>query len=365
MLRRYVVLEVLAPFAAWTAFLCVLFFVMAFLKGTEVLLGSAVTLGDFARFALYLSPGFLVQALPIAFLLALLLGLGRLTEDRELRAMQALGISPATLLRGPLWLGAALSAVMALLMATLQPWGQSMVRWAANDIIRRNLMSDVKPGVFHEEVLGFTLYAEDVAPDGRWRHVLVQDGRDPARPMLLVAREGRVRATEWIDAVAFDLSRGSVHRAARGSDEYATVAFEEASLRASIGEAFLQKNQFRTAREEQTPGQLVEAAWRAREAGEDPRPFEVTLHWRLGQMLMPLAFAFLGAPLAVLRRGGRAWGFLFTLGGYVGFYLLARLSVQLADAGRLMPALAGQLPNLVFIAAGLLFLRRVVRQGAA
>ena len=39
---------------------------------------------------LYLAPHFLVMALPIAFLLAILLGLGRLAEDRELTALQAL-----------------------------------------------------------------------------------------------------------------------------------------------------------------------------------------------------------------------------------------------------------------------------------
>lgn len=365
MLRRYVVREVLAPFFAWTAFLCVMFFVMAFLKGTEVLLGSAVTLGDFARFGLYLLPQFLVQAIPIAFLLAILLGLGRLADDGELRAMQALGVSPAVLLRGPVLIGAALTGVLAALMASAQPWGQSMVRDAANDIIRRNLMNDVKSGVFHEEVLGFTLYAEEVAPGGQWSHVLVHDGRDPEQPLLVVAKAGRVRPTEWRDAINFELDDGSVHRPSRSSDEYATVGFEHATIRAGIAEAFHQKNQFNTAREEKSPGELVDAAADARRRGESALPFEVTLHWRLGQMLMPLAFAFLGAPLAILRRAGRAWGFLFTLAGYVGFYLVARAAVQLGDAGTVPPVIAGQLPNAVFIGAGLAAMAWVVRRGAA
>lgn len=365
LLRTYVVREVLAPFFAWTAFLCVMFFVMAFLKGTEVLLGSAVTLGDFARFATYLVPQFLVQAVPIAFLLAILLGLGRLAEDGELRAMQALGVSPAVLLRGPVLLGVALAGVLALLMSTAQPWGQTMVRVAAQDIIRRNLMNDIKSGTFHEEVLGFTLYAEQVGEGGEWSHVLLHDGRDADQPLLVVARAGRVAPTQWHDAVNFELEDGSVHRPSRSSDAYATVGFEHATLRAGIAEAFLQKNQFQTAREERSPGELLDAARDAERRGESPRPFEVTFHWRLGQMLMPLAFAFLGAPLAILRRAGRAWGFLFTLAGYVGFYLVARVAVQLGDAGTVPPAVAGQLPNVLFIGAGLAAMAWVVRRGAA
>jgi len=365
MLRRYVALEIVVPFAAWMALLCVLLFVMAFMRGSEILLGSAVTLGDFARFTLYLLPSFLVQALPIAFLLAILLGLGRLVEDRELRAMQALGVSPGALFGAPVALGVVLSAALAVLMASLQPWGQSMVRWAANDIIRRNLMHDVKPGLFHEELLGFTLYVEDATPDGRWRHVMVHDGRDPRQPLLVLAKAGGVRGTEWSDAVAFELSDGRIHRAGTEPGSYEALSFAHASLRAGIGESLYRKNQFQTSREEQTPGELLEAIADADGEGEDSRPLRVTFHWRLGQMLMPLAFAFLGAPLAILRRGGRGAGVLFTLVGYAAYYVVARLAVQLADAGALWPPLAGQVANALFLALGAWLMWRVARKGGA
>ena len=74
--------------------------------------------------------------------------------------------------------------------------------------------------------------------------------------------------------------------------------------------------------------------------------------------------ALLGTPLAIGRRqGGRAWGYLLTLGGYVLFYLLMRLFEQLAQQGQLPVALAGQLTNLLFCAAGLVAMYRVNRSG--
>jgi lipopolysaccharide export system permease protein len=367
MIQRSLVREVALPFLAWTGLLCALLFVTTFLKGSEVLLGSAVTPWDFARFLLYLSPQFLVQALPSAFLLALQLGLGRLAEDGELGALQALGVSPATLARGPLAMGAALSVLLAVLMSTAQPWGQLRVRLTANDIIRRNLMQDLKPGVLHEEVQGFTVFAGAIEPSGAWRQVMLHDERDPERPLLVLAARGGVRVSGGDDGLDFELEQGVIHRAApSGGDDYATLAFRQATLRAGLGEAYLQKNQFHTAREEQTPAELLEAAREAEGRQESPRPWLVTLHWRLGQMLMPLSFAALGTPLAMgRRRGGRGLGVLLTLLGYLGFYVLARLAVQLADAGSLPPALAGQLPNLAFIGAGLLLLRASARRGVA
>ncbi|MBL9037181.1 MAG: LptF/LptG family permease, partial [Archangium sp.] len=146
MLRRYLWKEILTPFLAWSALLCVLLFVMAFLRGTDFLLGSAVTVGDYARFLSALLPQFLVQAIPIALMLSILTGLGRLSEDRELIAMQALGIAPSAFMWAPLALGLALSGVLAVLASTLQPWGMATLRQVAQDIIRRNLVTDIRSG---------------------------------------------------------------------------------------------------------------------------------------------------------------------------------------------------------------------------
>lgn len=365
MLRRYLFRELGAPLLAWTGFLFLMFFVIAFLRGTEVLLGSGVTALDVASFAAYLTPQFLVQALPIALLLALLLGLGRLSEDGELKALQSLGVSPRAFFAAPLLLGLAITGALVLLAFTLQPWGMASVRKAGNDILRRNLMSDVKAGVFHEEVTGFTLYAEQVEPGGRWRHVLLFDGRDQQSPLLVVAKAGGVRPAIWEDALAFDLEAGSIHRATRSTDEYVTIDFERGTFRAAVGDSF-RRNRLMSPREEWTPLELYRAAGEAEARGESPLPLAVSFHWRLGQLLMPLAFALFGAPLALVRRGsGRARGFLLTLAGFVAYYLLARTGVQLGEKGQLPVLLAGQLANLAFTAAGLALMWLVGKRGVA
>ncbi len=366
MLRRYLIREIVAPFFAWAALLCVLLFVMSFLRGSDFLLGSAVTLGDFARFALSLAPQFAVQAIPIALLLAILLGLGRLSEDRELTAMQALGVAPSVFFRAPLVLGVVLSGVLAALAFTLQPWGMASLRTVAQDIIRRNVVNDIRSGTFHEEVAGFTLYAEQVAPGNRWSNVLLFDARDPQAPVLAVAERGEVVTDDAISSVIFNLHNGSVHRAARATADYTTLAFEGGSFRADVGEAFFQKNNFRSTSEEQTPFDMERAIEQARARGEPTVRLESQFHWRLGQLVMPFAFACLGTPLALSRRGGgRGRGFLLTLFGYVAFYLLARMSVQVGESGAMPVWLAGQMPNLVFVAVGLGLMRWVDRRGTA
>jgi lipopolysaccharide export system permease protein len=366
MLRRYLIREMVAPFFAWAALLFVLFFVMAFLRGTDFLLGSAVTVTDFARFTLSLAPQFVVQAIPIALLLAILLGLGRLSEDRELVAMQALGMPPSMFFLAPVVLGLMLSGVMAGLAFTLQPWGMKSLRSVAQDIIRRNLVSDIRAGTFHEEVPGFTLYAEKIDPGNQWSNVLLFDGRDPNSPVLAVAEQGHVGANDSLASVVFDLSNGSVHRATHATADYTTLEFEQGSFRADVGETFFQKNTFRSTNEEHSPAELQHDIQLARARGEPTNRLESDLHWRFGQLLMPFAFSCVGTPLALSRRrGGRARGFLLTLAAYVGFYLMANTAKHLADSGAISPWLSGQLANLLFVGTGCALMAWVNRRGAS
>ncbi|MEW5743520.1 MAG: LptF/LptG family permease [Myxococcota bacterium] len=365
MLRRYVLRELVAPLAAWTAFLGFTFLMVAFLKGTDVLLGSAVEWVDLVRMLGYLVPQLLVQAVPVAFLLAMLLGLGRLAEDGELKAMQALGVSPRRFFQPALVLGVALAGVQTLLAFTAQPWGMAAASAEANEIIRRNLMNDIKPGVFHEEVKDFTFYAAEDGPDGGWSGVMLFDARDPNTPLLLLAQSGRVKPAGATDDLAFELREGSIHQSRLATGEYSMLAFERAEVLAGLSEARLLQNRFSSAFEEVTPLELRAMGVRAASEGKLALPFETAFHWRLGQLLMPLAFALLGAPLAVVRRGGRAWGFVFTLFAFAAYYALARSGAQAAVTGKVPPLLGGQVANLVFLVVGVALMWRISRKGAA
>jgi lipopolysaccharide export system permease protein len=216
--------------------------------------------------------------------------------------------------------------------------------------------------VFQDQVQGITLYAGTVEAPGEWRDVMVYDERQPATPMLLLAQRGTVAPGGADKALTLELERGQLFRA--GAEGDARVQFEHGALTLGVEETVFQKNRFRAVRDELTPFEMLDAAKAARDAGAEWLPLEVGAFWKLGQVLMPLAFAFLGVPLGLLRRtSGRARGVMATLLGYVAFYLLARASVSFGERGALAPLLAGQLPNLVFVAGGLVALAWAERRG--
>lgn len=361
LLARYVLKEVAVPLLNWVVFFFFLFLAMSFLRGTELLLGSAVGAADLLGFVLYLTPHFLQQAMPIAFLLAILLGLGRLAEDGELTAMRAVGVGPWRLLAWPMSLGVGLGLLSLAAAFTVEPWGMRAVTRNANELIKRNVMGDVRPGVFYDDIPNFVLYVERVVPGAGWENVLIHDSRDNASPQLLLARKGRLEPEGEGDAVRMLLEGGNLHRThPEATDDYAVADFARGQMLLSV-EGAMGKNTLRRPHEELTPGELLDAA----QASDQPLPFLVTFHGRLGRAVMPLAFALLATALAFgsTRGSRRGRGFLLCLLGYVLYYVLMQVGAGLGAKGHLPPVVAGQLANVVFFGLGLVAMLRAAREG--
>src|SRR5262245_59639168 len=85
------------------------------LQLNEVVFSSEITLRDLGRMTVAFAPHFLVMAVPLAYMLGLQLGLGRLAADRELLALSAAGQSPLRLYRVPCSIALALALCVAAL----------------------------------------------------------------------------------------------------------------------------------------------------------------------------------------------------------------------------------------------------------
>lgn len=367
LLVRYLLKELLVPLCAWVAFIFVLLVVLQFLRSTEVLLGSSVTLLDLGRVMALISPHFLVMALPIGFLLAIALGFGRLAEDREIVAFSALGVSPLSLLSVALLLGAALGALNFALVSTVEPWGLRAVKVAVADVVKKNVIGDVKSGQFYEDINQFTLYAQSVDKQNKnWRNVLIHDDRDPAAPLLVLAREGTVNTAIGGASVRLSLSDGVVHLANRSTADYTLIDFERGDINVGVESSIGSRTRMGWPREESTPMDLWREVKDLRARGDDAKGPLIALNQRVGHAFTPLAFALLGAPLSMTRRqGSRAKGLIVTMFGYVGYYVLNRFAESLAVKGAVTPMLAGQLANLTFAIVGALLFWRIARVGAA
>ncbi|MBI5543760.1 MAG: LptF/LptG family permease [Deltaproteobacteria bacterium] len=366
-LDRYLALEIVGPFAAALSFLFGLLLAMQLLRGIDVMLGSAVRPVDLARVLGYLAPHFLAMAMPVSYLFALLLAVGRWSEDREVTALAASGVAPWRLWVAPLGLALLISAAGIAMGRGPEPHGLAALRLHVNNLIKRNMAGDVKPGVFYDTLNAITLYSQGVSPKTRrFSNVLLADERDPDASLLVLARNGYVDPHGGGGTLRFVLGDGEIHRSAASAEDYAVLTFQHATLNIGVTDDLLRRNQFGRPREELTPGELGERAERAEREGQaaEARSLRVAEARRTAGPLATVAFALCGVPLAMRRRqGSRALGAVATLAAYVGYYVVARAAEVAAEQGRLPALLAAHLANLLFVAIGIALLRRAARVG--
>ena len=326
-----------------------LLIVMQLLQLNEVLFGSGFEPLGVLRIAGYLFPHFGVIAVPLAFLLAIMLGLGRLSEDNEIVALAALGRSPFMLYVIPLLLSAVLGGVVGFFVFKAEPWGLRGVHRQLNELIKRNVAGDVIPGTFSEDIPGFTLFIDGAdEARGEWRHVLVQDSSEEGAPLLLLAKTGSVQS-EGADAILrLDLKDGELHRAGK-DDAYTHGRFESATVALGVSDFLRRNNRFIRPAGEMSSAELLRAAAQARAAGLETqaRALMTAYHGRLAALLTCLVFGLIAVPLAMSGRGARGRSFVATVFAFAAYYFFQTIAAGQAETGRVSPLLAAWAPNIV------------------
>ena len=363
LLDRYLAREILLPFAAGLVFLTQLLLATQVFARAEVLFGSGVSLGDVAAVTLALLPHFVGYVLPIAFLLGATVGVARLAEDREVIALGAAGVSPLRLVRVPVLLGLAVGALGVWSALWLEPTTLGAARTRLNEIVKKNVRSDVRAGTFFDGIPGYTVYAERVS-GGEWENVLLHDRSNPDTPVLALASGGRLEPVGAGQEMRLALDAGEIHREDLASADYLVATFRRATLTIGLGSALTDRGNVGVA----NALTLAEAMERARPAPgrrpEDLRRAAAALQRRIAAPLAVIPFALLAVPLGASRRGGRAFAVGATLFAVLGQYLLLRGGEVLAVSGVLPPALALQIPLIVLGALALALLALLARRGA-
>src|SRR4051794_18534492 len=179
----------------------------------EALVAKGVPWGIAVRMMLTLIPQALGLTIPMALLVGLLIGLGRMSGDREAVALLACGVSPYRLLRPVLFLAAAAGAAHLYVMIRAIPDANQTFRQLSYEVISKKVENDIRPQVFFEEFPNWVLYARDVPQGGSgWKDVLVANTSKPEAPELYLARRGRLvlnRAEQTVVLVLEDGTRYS------------------------------------------------------------------------------------------------------------------------------------------------------------
>jgi lipopolysaccharide export system permease protein len=361
--------EVLTP--ALSALLVATFLLLTtqILRVGEAAFGYGLGLGDFLAILALLLPRFFVFTLPLAVLVGVLAGLGRLAADRELLAWRAAGLSPGRLWPAPVLIGLLASG----LTLTLTSWGEPRALEGLTGrlatVVERNLAAGLEPGVIHQDIPGVVLHARDRQADGTLGEVFLHMDLD-AGQATLAARRARLESTGG-RGLRLALEDGEMVRRsggdAKGQDAPGLdrIRFQSASVALDVAETVTRRARFIGSLDVLTLGDLRRRMHDGPNAWERQRA-AVAFHRRLAMPFACLSLAVLGLGMALfaaapgVRRKGA--GFVGGIGAMVAYYLLVRVAENLAVSGVAHPALLLWTPNALFLVAGVALLLGAVRR---
>ena len=355
---RYVIREVIGPFLIGLIVFTFILIIPFLIQYAEQFISKGVPMVVVAQIMATLLPSSLGLTIPMALLLGLLVGFGRLSADREFVAMQACGVSLQRLMR-PVGLLASLAcAATAYMMLVAMPNANQSFREITFSIMASRAEGEVRPRVFYEDFPDLVLYVREVPSVGGWKHVFIADSRPGQTPAVYVADSGRVVINRERRTVEMVLENGSRHTA-DNAGKYETLRFERLLLSVNPDTMFPREGPAKGVREMSIPELRARAA-EVVASGNYPHTELFEIQKKFSIPAACLVFGLIGLALgATNRRDGKLASFVIGLGVIFIYYVLLWLGQSMVRGQVVAPWVAAWLPNIILGAFGaVLFVRR-------
>lgn len=339
------------------------------------LLSGQLSIGVFLRLIWLLIPAVAIYSLPLGMLTGVLLTLGRLSADSEITAMRAAGLSLARIAR-PVWILGALGAALALYVNfESMPRARVAYHKELGEAVRANPLSFIVPKTFIREFPGYVVYVgekQGAIMHDFWLWKLDADRRVT---QFVRAESGRFDYDETANDLILTLTRAQVETRDTKRPETFTEAqlvgsFEKSEpVRLSLDRLFgrssvrqkiqwmtypeLQKEQTRVAALPVKPGEEKQHARAVMKVS-------LTVQEKFTIAVSVLSFALIGVPLGIKvsrRETSANLGVAVLLA--LGYYVLTVMVGWLDRHPEYHPDVLLWLPNLIFLALGVWFFRRI------
>jgi lipopolysaccharide export system permease protein len=353
MLSRYLISEMLLPSLYAAAAFGLVVLLTDLLGYAELIVNRGLSTSEVAQIAVLQLIPTLARTLPFAVLVGSLVGLGRLSADRELLALEASGFSARQLARPGLLFALAASLISIVISVAISPAAQRNVR---DQMIR---LTTEKPGLALRAGLTSSL--------GGWRieaRVVEDNGAQlggvllymPSLDETIFSKRGAILSSDS-NAKRIVLEDGLI--LSNDTDRASLLRFERME---SVLPEFEEEKHVPVDVNSTLPfGQLIREA-RARAGSQSGRWRAIEAHRRVALGAAALPFGLLAMGLALGRRNlSRSGGTLMGIVGAIAYYALVQLSEGMLRSENAPVGPVVWLPNIVLTIVAVVLIYRAGR----
>jgi lipopolysaccharide export system permease protein len=352
-LNRYLFVEILVPFFLGLAVFTFVLLIARILKLVELVVNRGVPLLDILETFALILPGFLEVTVPMALLLAILLGFGRLASDSEVVALKTSGVSLYQM-TVPVVAFTVLASLATFVIAIwVRPWANGALREQLFEVVKSRVSAGFKEKVFDTDFPGLVIYIEEIEPGGgTLKGMLISDVRRADSRNTVIAKIGLLVPNEDAKTVTLRLLDGTIYGVGGSENAFQKTDFTvyDVSLNlTNIGE-------MRPKEKDPKEMTLVELRRRIADRYAQHQPAneeKIELHRKFSIPFACVVFMLVGIPLAIPpSRAVRSRGFAMSLVLIFLYYIPLTVGQTVAEKGYVPAALGLWSPNLLFFALG-------------
>ena len=356
-LDRYMIAELAGPFSFGLSAFTLIFVATEIITIGKLISDEHAPLFAAIEYFLWQMPQYILYVIPMAMLLGVLLSLQRLSSESEMTAMKAGGIGLARIVAPLLIIGLAASLLSLVLQEAIVPVATDRAAYLREAVIKHlsagsgNLTFTTKlPGggrqltavdaidPVTQNLLGVTVVQYD--PSGRPQQIIFSQRAIYQDPEY-----------SFTNAISYHFDRdGSSYQS----------AFPH--LIVDIGErpTDISRHAVLTNPEEMSRGQLRAILASGQLSPAQSLTYDATYQAKLARPFASFVFTLIAVPFGLRpsRGGGTSLGFgLAVAMGFV-YYVISTIALSVGGLSLALAAPAAWVPNILFIAIGVVLLRR-------
>lgn len=349
---RYISAEVLRPFLMVVIGVIVIMLSVRLSTDMQLIIVNKVPIPIVMRMMLYKMPEFIVLGLPVAYMIATLLGLARMSKDFEIVAIRATGTGSKRIMRSILLISVLVSLVSFYINEEIVPEAnkrsqvateQASIQSGEEDVLN---FKDVKFKGVDSRFYSIKVVRKDQKVLERVQ-IFDSDEEHPYR--LISAQNGSWDGSRWM------LYNGVVQEYSAGVSSFVDKEspFDELEVETDIQLENYLAGELKP--KEMGSAELKELILATEKGGQPTLEYEIEYQSKFSRPFATFFAAMIAAPI----------GLKFARGGYIGFaisiiltffYFVAQTIGEGLGTWELLPIIvAAWLPNILFGVLGLIF----------
>ena len=343
LLYSYLATEMLSPFFASFLIMNCVFFLVKLIPFLNAVLELNIGFGDFFRLFSYLFPNMFLYSIPMAAMMGVIISFTRLSNDSEILAFKACGISIYQILPPVIVIAIMISLITGYFSIMLIPAGDTAMKQLMFQLAKEKIDKGIKEHQFTEALGNLVVYVGKIDKDtGDWQDVWVSDMRGQVVPTITMAKSGKMFTELDKMQVTIILENGSLHRSYNNQSQI--ITFDKYRLNIPLQPP--NEDADKISRGAMSMTQLLKMAKETGPNTPSGREYLIHYHKRLVLPVGCLLLCLIGLSLGLQAGPGKpAIGVPFGLGFYIIYYVLFTLGKRLAESTSLPVAITMWIPD--------------------